>query len=103
VQLPFNLLTSSDLLPPSPRRDPILGVHLLYLLAENKIAEFHTQLELIPDHSNRYVRYAVELEQAKMEGRCVCFVVSDLQVIIVFYLPVLLILSTTMLNLPKSS
>eukprot|EP01127_Copromyxa_protea_P005519 TRINITY_DN15441_c0_g1_i1.p1 TRINITY_DN15441_c0_g1~~TRINITY_DN15441_c0_g1_i1.p1 ORF type:complete len:264 (-),score=50.27 TRINITY_DN15441_c0_g1_i1:37-828(-) len=58
----------SGLLPASQKQDPILGVYLLYLLAENKIAEFHTQLELIPDHTNRYIRYSIELEQAKMEG-----------------------------------
>jgi len=56
------------LLPLSQRQDPFLGVYLLYLLAENKIADFHTQLELISDHSNRYIHYSVELEQAKMEG-----------------------------------
>jgi len=56
-------------LPESPHRYPILGVYLLHLLAENKIGEFHTELELIQDHNNRYVKFPIQLEQYKMEGR----------------------------------
>jgi len=56
-------------LPESPHRYPILGVYLLHLLAENKIGEFHTELELIQDHNNRYIKFPIQLEQHKMEGR----------------------------------
>jgi len=56
-------------LPASPHRYPILGVYLLHLLAENRIGEFHTELELIQDHNNRYIKFPVQLEQYKMEGR----------------------------------
>ena len=35
-------------LPESPKQYPILGLNLLRLLAQNRIAEFHTELELIP-------------------------------------------------------
>uniref|UniRef100_A0A6B2LFD0 CSN8/PSMD8/EIF3K domain-containing protein n=1 Tax=Arcella intermedia TaxID=1963864 RepID=A0A6B2LFD0_9EUKA len=56
-------------LPESAHRYPILGVYLLHLLAENKIGEFHTELELIQDHANRYVNFSIQLEQYKMEGR----------------------------------
>jgi len=56
-------------LPESPHRYPILGVYLLHLLAENRIGEFHTELELIQDHSNRYIKFPIQLEQYKMEGR----------------------------------
>jgi len=59
----------NDILPDSQNKYIILGVFLLYLLVENKIGEFHTELELLQDHSSRYINYVVELEQHKMEGR----------------------------------
>ncbi|GMQ05894.1 hypothetical protein CsSME_00050721 [Camellia sinensis var. sinensis] len=34
-------------LPPSPQEYPILGLNLLRLLVQNRIAEFHTELELL--------------------------------------------------------
>lgn len=57
-------------LPQSERMWPIIGLNLMGLLAHNRIAEFHTELELIPirDHSNDYVRYCIQLEQYMMEG-----------------------------------
>lgn len=38
-----------SLLPPSPQEYHLVGLNLLRLLVENRIAEFHTELELIPD------------------------------------------------------
>jgi len=58
-------------LPPSQRQFPILGLNLLRLLAQNRIAEFHTELELIPmelQHANIYIKYPAQLEQHIMEG-----------------------------------
>jgi len=58
-------------LPASQRQYPILGLNLLRLLAQNRIAEFHTELELIPtelQHSNIYIKYPAQLEQHIMEG-----------------------------------
>merc|ERR1719271_1843397 len=58
-------------LPASQRQYPILGLNLLRLPAQNRIAEFHTELELIPtelQHSNIYVKYPAQLEQHIMEG-----------------------------------
>lgn len=58
-------------LPASQRQYPILGLNLLRLLAQNRIAEFHTELELIPTelhHSNIYIKYPAQLEQHIMEG-----------------------------------
>mmetsp|Transcript_53190 Transcript_53190/g.105776 ORF Transcript_53190/g.105776 Transcript_53190/m.105776 type:complete len:273 (-) Transcript_53190:265-1083(-) len=58
-------------LPESARRFPILGLNLLRLLAQNRIAEFHTELELIPPElqaSNVYIKYPAQLEQHIMEG-----------------------------------
>jgi 26S proteasome regulatory subunit N12 len=49
----------------------ILGLNLLRLLAKNKLAEFHTELELIPlevHHQNVFVKHPVYLEQCMMEG-----------------------------------
>ena len=58
-------------LPLSQRQFPILGLNLLRLLAQNRIAEFHTELELIDtdvQHSNVYIKYPAQLEQHIMEG-----------------------------------
>jgi len=59
------------LLPGSARQYPILGLNLLRLLAQNRIAEFHTELELLPaglQASNEYLKFPAQLEQHIMEG-----------------------------------
>ncbi|VVT43686.1 uncharacterized protein SAPINGB_P000099 [Magnusiomyces paraingens] len=79
------------LLPPSDNQYKIMALYLLLLLAKNKIAEFHTELETLstlrPDgataaataaspaapieeilESNTYLRYPVLLERWLMEG-----------------------------------
>ncbi|KAG6622907.1 putative 26S proteasome non-ATPase regulatory subunit [Phytophthora cinnamomi] len=57
-------------LPPSPLHFPILGSRLLQLLVENRMAEFHNELELLPEQSRQdaNVAFAVKLEQYLMEG-----------------------------------
>ncbi|XP_062096752.1 26S proteasome non-ATPase regulatory subunit 8 homolog A [Humulus lupulus] len=57
-------------LPPSPQEHPILGLNLLRLLVQNRIAEFHTELELLSSSAleNPCIKHAVELEQSFMEG-----------------------------------
>ncbi|XP_052209623.1 26S proteasome non-ATPase regulatory subunit 8 homolog A [Diospyros lotus] len=57
-------------LPPSPQENPILGLNLLRLLVQNRIAEFHTELELLSASAleNPCIKHAVELEQSFMEG-----------------------------------
>ncbi|CAL1373633.1 unnamed protein product [Linum trigynum] len=57
-------------LPPSPQEHMILGLNLLRLLVQNRIAEFHTELELLPAESleDPCIKHAVELEQSFMEG-----------------------------------
>ncbi|KAF3448738.1 hypothetical protein FNV43_RR09451 [Rhamnella rubrinervis] len=57
-------------LPPSPQEYPILGLNLLRLLVQNRIAEFHTELELLSSIAleNPCIKHAVELEQSFMEG-----------------------------------
>ncbi|KAL6182843.1 hypothetical protein ACLB2K_044255 [Fragaria x ananassa] len=57
-------------LPPSTQEYPILGLNLLRLLVQNRIAEFHTELELLSSAAleNPCIKHAVELEQSFMEG-----------------------------------
>ena len=49
----------------------MLGLNLLCLLAQNRVAEFHTELERLPANeidNNVYIRHPVSLEQNIMEG-----------------------------------
>lgn len=57
-------------LPTSPNEYMILGLNLLRLLVQNRIAEFHTELELLSSTAleNPCIKHAVELEQSFMEG-----------------------------------
>ncbi|TMW62002.1 hypothetical protein Poli38472_009495 [Pythium oligandrum] len=57
-------------LPPSPLHFPILGTRLLQLLVENRMAEFHNELELIPEQSREdpNIAFGIKLEQYLMEG-----------------------------------
>jgi len=57
-------------IPESQRMYSILGLNLLYLLASNSLADFHTELELISvdQHKNIYIKYPIQLEQYLMEG-----------------------------------
>ncbi|XP_010267575.1 PREDICTED: 26S proteasome non-ATPase regulatory subunit 8 homolog A-like [Nelumbo nucifera] len=61
---------ASNRLSSSPQEYPILGLNLLRLLVQNRIAEFHTELELISTTAleNPCIKHAVELEQSFMEG-----------------------------------
>lgn len=54
----------------SEREYMILGLNLLFLLAHNRIAEFHTELELIPQEglAHYYIQHPIKLEQHIMEG-----------------------------------
>jgi 26S proteasome regulatory subunit N12 len=54
----------------SSREYLILGLNLLRLLAENRIGEFHTELELIPvkEHNNMYIKQPIDMELYLMEG-----------------------------------
>lgn len=59
-----------DCIPQSPQEYPILGLNLLRLLVQNRIAEFHTELELLSSAAleNPCIKHAIELEQSFMEG-----------------------------------
>ncbi|XP_783742.2 26S proteasome non-ATPase regulatory subunit 8 [Strongylocentrotus purpuratus] len=58
-------------MPVSPYRYELLGLNLLRLLSQNRLAEFHTELELLPAkdlQSNIYIKHPVSIEQYLMEG-----------------------------------
>jgi 26S proteasome regulatory subunit N12 len=59
------------LIPDSQKMYTVLGLYLMYLLASNKIAEYHTEIELIPikeQHENVFIRVPVALDQLFVEG-----------------------------------
>lgn len=59
-------------IPESQNKYKLLGLNLLFLLSQNRVAEFHTELELIPCDiikSNKFVQHPLALEQYLMEGR----------------------------------
>ncbi|XP_057316001.1 26S proteasome non-ATPase regulatory subunit 8-like [Hydractinia symbiolongicarpus] len=61
----------SGVLAESPYLYQLLGLNLMCLLAQNRLAEFHTELELLPAkelQENVYIRCPVALEQYLMEG-----------------------------------
>jgi len=74
AQLKCYYLDFKDELPESPYKCELLGLNLLCLLSQNRVSEFHTELELFahPDvHilENNFIKHAVKLEQYLMEGR----------------------------------
>ncbi|KAI9217242.1 SAC3/GANP/Nin1/mts3/eIF-3 p25 family-domain-containing protein [Blastocladiella britannica] len=70
--LPYYTDLAAAIPTPSPRHRMLRGLHLLSLLAQSRIAEFHAALERIPadwvDGEDVYIAHAVRLEQALMEG-----------------------------------
>jgi len=55
----------------SPFMHQLLGLNLLCLLSQNRVAEFHTELERLNPkdvQNNVYIRHPVSLEQYIMEG-----------------------------------
>ncbi|XP_054711664.1 26S proteasome non-ATPase regulatory subunit 8-like [Uloborus diversus] len=71
AQLKCYYLDYQNDLPDSASKYQLLGLNLLCLLAQNRVAEFHTELELLPAkeiHSNVYIKHPVSMEQYLMEG-----------------------------------
>jgi len=59
-------------IPESQNKYKLLGLNLLFLLSQNRVAEFHTELELLPCDSiktNKFIQHPLALEQYLMEGR----------------------------------
>ncbi|VDM68031.1 unnamed protein product [Strongylus vulgaris] len=49
----------------------MVGLNLMFLLASNRLSDFHMLLESVPQHiqtSNPYISTPVRLEQSLMEG-----------------------------------
>lgn len=62
----------SNALPESSRMYELLGLNLLCLLSQNRLGDFHTELELLPPDvllTNPYIENPVQLEQFIMEGK----------------------------------
>eukprot|EP01138_Halocafeteria_seosinensis_P002170 gb/GECG01002220.1/.p1 GENE.gb/GECG01002220.1/~~gb/GECG01002220.1/.p1 ORF type:complete len:270 (+),score=40.16 gb/GECG01002220.1/:1-810(+) len=54
----------------SESRPLIVALLLMHLLVENRLAEFHSELELLnmDERKNKHIEFAVELEERMMEG-----------------------------------
>ncbi|CAB3980216.1 26S proteasome non-ATPase regulatory subunit 8-like [Paramuricea clavata] len=71
AQLKPYYLDYRGILQESPYMYQTLGLNLLLLLAQNRLAEFHTELELLPAteyNENVYIKHPVQLERFLMEG-----------------------------------
>lgn len=68
-------LVHREQLPESAYMHQLLGLNLLFLLSQNRVAEFHTELERLPAkdiQTNVYIKHPVSLEQVRLrkwEGR----------------------------------
>lgn len=54
----------------SERYHLLMGLHLMTLLVRSKIAQLHSELEMIPvdEHRNMFLRFPIGLERYMMEG-----------------------------------
>ncbi|EIE22372.1 hypothetical protein COCSUDRAFT_37026 [Coccomyxa subellipsoidea C-169] len=70
LQLKTYYTDTRALLPPSQQENLIVGLDLLRLLVQNRIAEFHTELELLSPQAlqSQGISHVVQLEQWLMEG-----------------------------------
>ena len=70
AQLRPYYLDARSAIPPSSQEALLSGLHLLVLLVQNRIAEFHTAVELIPDEilTTPEVSQVLQLEAWLMEG-----------------------------------
>lgn len=70
AQLRPYYLDARSAIPLSPQEALLSGIHLLVLLVQNRIAEFHTAVELLPDEvlATPEVAQVAQLEAWLMEG-----------------------------------
>jgi 26S proteasome regulatory subunit N12 len=71
AELKCYYLDYSEELTESAFKYQLLGLNLLRLLAQNKLADFHMELELLPAkiiQHNIYIKHPVSIEQYLMEG-----------------------------------
>lgn len=59
-------------MPPSAHQNLLLALHLMSLLVENRTAEFHMELELLPREarSDKYIRCAVRAYAGRVSSAC---------------------------------
>uniref|UniRef100_A0A8D2JN94 26S proteasome non-ATPase regulatory subunit 8 n=1 Tax=Sciurus vulgaris TaxID=55149 RepID=A0A8D2JN94_SCIVU len=70
AQLKCYYFDYKEQLPESAYMHQLLGLNLLFLLFQNRVAEFHTELERLPAkdiQTNVYIKHPVALEQYLME------------------------------------
>lgn len=70
LQLRCYYFDYDQLLPTSVYKLQIIGLYLLNLLSQNRLAEFHTELELLSPEQLQsiYIKHPTSLEQFVMEG-----------------------------------
>jgi len=71
AQLMCYYMDYRESLPESASMYELLGLNLICLLSQNRVAEFHTELELLPPQQilkNIYIKHPVSMEQYLMEG-----------------------------------
>ncbi|GJQ10856.1 hypothetical protein GpartN1_g2996.t1 [Galdieria partita] len=70
MQLKPLYLDVSNFLSPSSNESLLIGLNLMRLLSQNRIAEFHSELELLQKRikEDPYVTFAIRLEQCLTEG-----------------------------------
>lgn len=70
LQLKCYYFDYDQLLPVSVYKLQIIGLYLLNLLSQNRLAEFHTELELLSPEQLQsiYIKHPTSLEQFVMEG-----------------------------------
>ena len=70
AQLKCYYFDYASLLPESAYKYQILGLNLLSLLAQNRLAEFHTELELlsVEELNDVYIKHPISLERFVIEG-----------------------------------
>lgn len=68
------LLSLRDELPEAAYMHQLLGLNLLFLLSQNRVSEFHTELERLSARdiqTNVYIKHPVSLEQVHMPGQSI--------------------------------
>lgn len=69
ILVPSHSLVYREQLPESAYMHQLLGLNLLFLLSQNRVAEFHTELERLPAkdiQTNVYIKHPVSLEQVRL-------------------------------------
>ena len=54
----------------SGQREHLMGLYLMYLLIENRLGDFHVEIELLSfeDLESKFIKFPMKIEQLMMEG-----------------------------------